>query len=67
MYRVSSHWRASSLQVYPLQLAGSYPDVLARSAELIHDACEAVDFIDINMGCPLDALCAKGALHKTYV
>lgn len=53
--------RHASERVFGVQLAGGQPDVLSRCAELIHDACESVDFIDLNMGCPLDGVCAKGA------
>jgi tRNA-dihydrouridine synthase 3 len=53
--------RHASERAFGVQLAGAYPDVLARAAELIHDQCDRVDFIDLNMGCPLDALCSKGA------
>jgi tRNA-dihydrouridine synthase 3 len=53
--------RHSSERAFGVQLAGAYPDVLARAAELIHDQCDRVDFIDLNMGCPLDTLCSKGA------
>jgi tRNA-dihydrouridine synthase 3 len=53
--------RHASERVFGVQLAGGQPDVLARCAELITDACESVDFIDLNMGCPLDGVCTKGA------
>ena len=32
---------------------------MGRVAQLIEDTCE-VDFVYINMGCPIDAICNKG-------
>lgn len=45
--------------IFGVQLAGNDPTTMARAAELITDYC-SVDFIDINSGCPIDMLCAKG-------
>ncbi|KAJ7569210.1 hypothetical protein O6H91_01G067100 [Diphasiastrum complanatum] len=46
--------------VFGIQLCGSHPDALARTAELIEKEC-TVDFIDINLGCPIDIVVSKGA------
>lgn len=43
-----------------MQICGSYPDTIARTVELIEREC-TVDFIDINMGCPIDVVVNKGA------
>lgn len=43
-----------------MQLCGAYPDTVARTVELINSEC-SVDFIDINMGCPIDIVVNKGA------
>jgi tRNA-dihydrouridine synthase len=43
-----------------VQICGSFPDHVARTAELIEREC-AIDFIDINMGCPIDLVCNKGS------
>lgn len=56
--------RHSSEKRFGVQLAGGHPELLARAAELVHDVCERVDFIDINMGCPLDNLCARGEWRR---
>lgn len=43
-----------------MQLCGSNQQILAKAAKLINDTCE-VDFIDLNMGCPIDLVYRKGA------
>ena len=40
-------------------MQGAYPDVMARTAELIENELPDVDFVDINMGCPIDNVCHK--------
>ncbi|KAG2452252.1 hypothetical protein HYH02_003277 [Chlamydomonas schloesseri] len=42
-------------------VCGGYPDALARVGQLLSQECEAVDFMDINMGCPIDLVCDKNA------
>lgn len=53
----SSEWallkRHKSEDVFGVQLASGFPDHVARASELITREC-AVDFIDLNMGCPID-------------
>ncbi|XP_020261252.1 tRNA-dihydrouridine(47) synthase [NAD(P)(+)]-like isoform X3 [Asparagus officinalis] len=60
----ASEWallrRHSSEDIFGIQICGSYPDTIARTVELVDRECE-VDFIDINMGCPIDIVCNKGA------
>lgn len=52
--------RHESEDVFGVQIAGGHGDQMARVCELI--AREAnVDFIDINMGCPIDIVCRAGA------
>jgi hypothetical protein len=46
--------------VFGIQLAAAHPDQYTRVSELIEDYTE-VDFVDLNLGCPLDLLCKKGA------
>ena len=45
--------------VFGVQLAGNQPTAMGRVAQLIEENCD-VDFVDINMGCPIDAICNKG-------
>lgn len=52
--------RHVSEDLFGIQICGAYPDTVARAAELIEQEC-TVDFIDINMGCPIDAVVNKGA------
>ncbi|XP_078441783.1 FMN-linked oxidoreductases superfamily protein [Wolffia australiana] len=60
----ASEWallrRHQSEDIFGVQICGSYPDTVARTAEIIQQEC-AVDFIDINMGCPIDIVVNKGA------
>jgi len=51
--------RHASEDCFGVQLCGGFPDALARTAELVaaHIDC---DFVDINMGCPIDLVCSKG-------
>nr|GMD20918.1 tRNA-dihydrouridine(47) synthase [NAD(P)(+)]-like [Ipomoea batatas] len=59
----ASEWallrRHSSEEFFGVQICGSYPDTVARTVELIEQEC-SVDFIDINMGCPIDIVVSKG-------
>ncbi|GMP26993.1 hypothetical protein CsSME_00003191 [Camellia sinensis var. sinensis] len=52
--------RHSSEELFGVQICGAYPDTVARIVELIDQEC-TVDFIDINMGCPIDIVVNKGA------
>ncbi|KAB5541510.1 hypothetical protein DKX38_014484 [Salix brachista] len=60
----ASEWallrRHSSEDLFGVQICGAYPDTVTRTAELIDQEC-TVDFIDINMGCPIDIVVNKGA------
>lgn len=40
-------------------MCGGFPDALARCGQLLGDNIVA-DFIDINMGCPIDLVRASG-------
>nr|GME10461.1 tRNA-dihydrouridine(47) synthase [NAD(P)(+)]-like [Ipomoea batatas] len=59
----ASEWallrRHSSEEFFGVQICGSYPDTVARTVELIEQEC-SVDFIDINMGCPIDIVVRTG-------
>lgn len=60
----ASEWallrRHSSEDLFGVQICGAYPDTVARTVELVESRC-SVDFIDINMGCPIDLVVNKGA------
>jgi tRNA-dihydrouridine synthase 3 len=46
--------------VFGVQLAAGYADVFTRTSELIEQHV-TVDFVDLNLGCPLDLVCDKRA------
>ena len=52
--------RHKSEKIFGVQLAAAFPDQFTRTCELIENELE-VDFVDLNLGCPLDILCNKGA------
>uniref|UniRef100_K3WU99 tRNA-dihydrouridine(47) synthase [NAD(P)(+)] n=1 Tax=Globisporangium ultimum (strain ATCC 200006 / CBS 805.95 / DAOM BR144) TaxID=431595 RepID=K3WU99_GLOUD len=52
--------RHESEDVFGVQIAGGHSDQIARVCELIARETN-VDFIDINMGCPIDVVCSAGA------
>ncbi|VDK45589.1 unnamed protein product [Cylicostephanus goldi] len=51
--------RHPSEKIFGVQLAGGFPDTMAKSAQILVDEME-IDFIDINMGCPIDVVNQKG-------
>jgi len=51
--------RHPSEKIFGVQLAGGYPDTLAKATQIVVDECQ-VDFIDLNLGCPLDMINDKG-------
>ena len=52
--------RHPSEDVFGIQLAAAHADQFTRISELIEKFTD-VDFVDMNLGCPLDLLCQKGA------
>lgn len=60
----ASEWallrRHLSEDLFGVQICGAYPDTVSRVVELIDQEC-SVDFIDINMGCPIDIVVNKAA------
>ncbi|XP_054105342.2 tRNA-dihydrouridine(47) synthase [NAD(P)(+)]-like isoform X3 [Callithrix jacchus] len=45
--------------VFGIQLEGAFPDTMTKCAELLNRTVE-VDFVDINVGCPIDLVYKKG-------
>ncbi|XP_062452158.1 tRNA-dihydrouridine(47) synthase [NAD(P)(+)]-like isoform X1 [Rhea pennata] len=59
----SSEWallkRHHTEDIFGVQLEGAFPDTMTKCAELLNQTIE-VDFIDINVGCPIDLVYRKG-------
>jgi tRNA-dihydrouridine synthase 3 len=49
--------------VFGVQIAAGHPDQYTRVAEILANDGEGfrVDFVDLNLGCPIDMVCDKGA------
>ncbi|XP_066441477.1 tRNA-dihydrouridine(47) synthase [NAD(P)(+)]-like [Eleutherodactylus coqui] len=45
--------------LFGVQLEGAFPDTMTKCAELLNNSIE-VDFVDINVGCPIDLVYKKG-------
>ncbi|KAJ2155540.1 tRNA-dihydrouridine synthase 3 [Coemansia sp. RSA 1807] len=45
--------RHASEDIFGVQLAGNRADIVGKAAEFVSNNCD-VDFIDLNMGCPID-------------
>ena len=41
-----------------MQVCGGYADAMGRCAQLLDEHLD-VDFVDVNMGCPIDLICNK--------
>ena len=50
--------RHRSEKIFGVQLAGKKPEVMAEAAKIVAD--QDVDFIDINLGCPIDDATKRG-------
>ena len=56
--------RHPSEDIFGAQVCGGYSDSMSRCMQLLEDEVVSkggLDFIDINMGCPIDLVCNKGA------
>ncbi|NXF70473.1 DUS3L synthase, partial [Ciccaba nigrolineata] len=58
----SSEWallkRHHTEDIFGVQLEGAFPDTMTKCAELLNQTIE-VDFVDINVGCPIDLVYKK--------
>uniref|UniRef100_A0A7S0MSZ6 tRNA-dihydrouridine(47) synthase [NAD(P)(+)] n=1 Tax=Pyramimonas obovata TaxID=1411642 RepID=A0A7S0MSZ6_9CHLO len=52
--------RHPSEDLFGVQICGGYADSTARCVQLLEEKFD-FDFVDINMGCPIDLVCGKGA------
>ncbi|UMM30318.1 hypothetical protein L5515_012250 [Caenorhabditis briggsae] len=51
--------RHPSEKIFGVQLAGGFADTMAKAAQIVVENFD-VDFVDINMGCPIDVVNQKG-------
>lgn len=62
--------RHESEDIFGAQICGNNPYVMTKTAQLLQENIE-VDFIDINMGCPIDLVYKEGAgsglMHRERV
>ncbi|KAI8146053.1 hypothetical protein BJV82DRAFT_665860 [Fennellomyces sp. T-0311] len=52
--------RHVSEDIFGIQICGSSPDIVTRACEAINNEID-VDFVDLNMGCPIDLVFNQGA------
>ena len=52
--------RHVSEDVFGVQIAAGFPDQFTRISEVLEKEID-IDFLDINLGCPIDVICDKGA------
>uniref|UniRef100_A0A915DUZ2 tRNA-dihydrouridine(47) synthase [NAD(P)(+)] n=1 Tax=Ditylenchus dipsaci TaxID=166011 RepID=A0A915DUZ2_9BILA len=46
-------------KIFGVQLAAAYPETMTRATQMVVDECE-VDFIDVNLACPMDLIKEEG-------
>ena len=46
--------------VFGVQIAAGHADVYTRISEVIENEGLDVDFVDLNLGCPIDVICNFG-------
>lgn len=52
--------RHTSEDIFGVQLCGNNPELLTYAAQVLNENCE-LDFIDLNIGCPIDLIYQQGA------
>ena len=53
--------RHSNEKLFGVQLCGNKPQTLVAATEILKNECPNIDFIDVNLGCPIDLVIKKGA------
>lgn len=56
---ISQEWalakRHASEDIFGVQLCGNSPQLVTFAAQVIKENCD-VDFVDLNLGCPIDLI-----------
>ena len=52
--------RHASEDVYGVQVAGGWSDQMHRLGHVVSGLGVQADFVDLNCGCPIDAMCNRG-------
>ncbi len=50
--------------IFGVQIAAAHADVFTRLSEVIKNENVDIDFLDMNLGCPIDTICKTGAGAK---
>uniref|UniRef100_A0A7S3Q1V7 tRNA-dihydrouridine(47) synthase [NAD(P)(+)] n=1 Tax=Chaetoceros debilis TaxID=122233 RepID=A0A7S3Q1V7_9STRA len=56
--------RHADEDIFGVQIAAAHADVYTRLSEVIENEKLEIDFLDMNLGCPIDAICKTGAGAK---
>lgn len=52
--------RHPSERTFGIQVCGSRPQTMVAATEMLQRECPSLDFIDVNLGCPIDLVVRKG-------
>lgn len=60
---IATEWalarRHKSEDIFGVQLCGNNPDLITYAAQLMQETCD-IDYIDLNIGCPIDLIYSHG-------
>lgn len=51
--------RHKSEDIFGIQLCGNSPDLITYAAQMMRETCD-IDYIDLNIGCPIDLIYSQG-------
>ncbi|KAI8820524.1 zinc finger dihydrouridine synthase [Fimicolochytrium jonesii] len=53
--------RHASEDIFGVQIAGNSVQIITKACEVLKDSGMEIDFVDLNLGCPVDAITRMGA------